>query len=464
MAESTRGEQHARRARDFLRQGRFVEAEREFRRAIASNPGRADWLFNLGWTLEASGRHEDALAAYARAAAGAPKERDPQLAMGLLLARMHRHAEAIKPLEAAMSKDPKCETACAMLIRSHAQLGEHDAAEVAYFLGLQTLDHAATCHLEMARSLVTRKDAVRAEQCFRKALIEGPSIPGIRAELARVLVVVGRTQDASALLHDELNRGPTPPALGHEIALLMSQMDRAREALDLLEHVIRAEPRHALAHLLAARLCRRQGHFQKAAHHLAAVRRLASGVPTAALEGALHLIRRGSIAQARLALEEELSRHGLPAERLGAKELLIALLDTGSAPRALALLRGRFGLAQLDVDWLRLSARAAFASGHFALGGGLARRILAVDPSDAASYSNLAQAAMDRGALRVARAWLTRGLARCPQDAGLRHLLIAWRWKISVGGWWSMLRGKRPRRVVFATRHSAAAPAESQSA
>ncbi len=447
MAESTRGEQHARRARDFLRQGRFVEAEREFRRAIASNPGRADWLFNLGWTLEASGRHDDALAAYARAAAGAPKERDPQLAMGLLLARLGRHEQAVKPLEAAMSRDSKCETACAVLIRSHAQLGEHDAAEVAYFLGLQTLDHAATCHLEMARSLVARKDAVRAEQCFRKALIEGPSIPGIRAELARVLVVVGRTQDASALLQDELNRGPTPPALGHEIALLMSQMDRTREALDLLEHVIRAEPRHAHAHLLAARLCRRQGQFQKSAHHLAVGRRLASGVPTASLESALHLVRRGSIAQARLALEEELSRHGLPSENLGAMELITALLNTGSAPRALALLRGRFGLATDDLPVLRLAARAAFASGHFALGGGLARRILAKDACDAASYSNLAQCAMDRGALRVARAWMQRGLARCPQDAGLLQLLVAWRWKVAIGGWWTMLRGERSTRA-----------------
>lgn len=443
MAESTRGEQHARRARDFLRQGRFVEAERELRRAIASNPARADWHFNLGWTLETAGRHQDALIAYARAASSAPKERDPHLAMGLLFARLGKHAEAVKPLECAMSRDPKCETACAMLVRSHALLGQHDDAEVAYYLGLQTLDHAATCHLEMARSLVQRKDAVRAEQCFRKALIEGPSIPGIRAELARVLVVVGRTKDASALLRDELNRGPTPPALGHEIALLMSQMDRSREALDLLEHVIRAEPRHALAHLLASRLCRRQGQLQKSAHHLAAARRLATGLPGTALEQALHCIRRSMIPQARLALEEELSRHGLPADRAGALELLRALLDTGSAPRSLALLRGRFGIVTDNLEVLRLASRAAFASNNFALAGGIARRILVKEPTDAASFSNLAQAAIDRGALRVARVWLRRGLAKCPQDVGLLQLLVAWRWKVAVGGWWRMLRSRR---------------------
>jgi len=440
MANSTRGEQHARRARDFLRQGRFVEAERELRHAIASNPGRVDWLFNLGWTLEAAGRHNDALTEYARAARGAPKERDPHLAMGLLLARLGKHADAVKPLESAMSCDPKCETACAMLIRANALLGKHDDAEVAYFVGLQTLDHAATCHLEMARSLVTRKDAVRAEQCFRKALIEGPSIPGIRAELARVLVVVGRTKDAAGLLRDELSRGPTPPALGHDIALLMSQINRPREALDLLQHVIRAEPRHAKAHLLAARLCRREGQFQRAAHHLAAVRKLASDVPTAALEAALHAIRRNAIPQARLALEEELSRHSLPADRVGALELLGALIDTGSAGRALGLLRGRFGLATKNLEVLRLAARAAFASSQHSIAGGLARRILALDATDAASYSNLARTAMDRNALRSARRWIQRGITKCPSDIGLQRLLIAWRWKIAFGGWWTLLR------------------------
>ena len=56
MADPRKGEHHASRARDMLRQGRLAEAERELRAAVASDPSRGDWLLNLGWTLEATGR------------------------------------------------------------------------------------------------------------------------------------------------------------------------------------------------------------------------------------------------------------------------------------------------------------------------------------------------------------------------------------------------------------------------
>ena len=88
MADSRKGEHHANRAREMLRQGRLVDAERELRAAVASDPSRGDWMLNLGWTLEAIGRQDEALQLYRQSAALLPTARDPRLAEGLILGKL----------------------------------------------------------------------------------------------------------------------------------------------------------------------------------------------------------------------------------------------------------------------------------------------------------------------------------------------------------------------------------------
>jgi Flp pilus assembly protein TadD len=72
MADARKGEHHANRAREMLRQGRLADAERELRAAVASDPSRGDWMLNLGWTLEAIGRQEEALQLYRQSASLLP--------------------------------------------------------------------------------------------------------------------------------------------------------------------------------------------------------------------------------------------------------------------------------------------------------------------------------------------------------------------------------------------------------
>ena len=80
MADPRKGEHHANRAKEMLRQGRLADAERELRAAVANDPSRGDWLLNLGWTLEAIGRLDEALQQYRHSAALLPTARDPRLA------------------------------------------------------------------------------------------------------------------------------------------------------------------------------------------------------------------------------------------------------------------------------------------------------------------------------------------------------------------------------------------------
>lgn len=448
----TRGEVHANRAKEMLRQGRLADAERELRAAVASDPTRGDWMLNLGWTLEAGNRLDEALQQYRQSAALLPTARDPRLAEGLLLAKMERRDEAVTALEAALRIDPRCETASSMLIRTLAQLGRHEEAETAYYMAIHAIARPATAHLEIARSLLARGDA-RAEQCYRRALAEGPTLVGVRVELARLLLLKGRSAETAVLLSEELRRGNVPPLVLLEIARIHLVCGRPAEAMQALELAARVEPSNPRLHLLLARAMRRRGDLVRAARHIEIATKLAEGLPEKnlpglATEAALVGLARGHVADARRLLCSAPEGKRGPLESVDHIEYVEALLATGLVELAKEAFWGRYGsnfrIRKPEVlDRYRLGARIALELGDLREGRACARRILRLDPkhSDPASLAalhNLALIALTRGRFRAARAWIERGLAVEPSDLGLRKLRTLW--------WWRRLRAPFSRR------------------
>jgi tetratricopeptide (TPR) repeat protein len=427
MADARKGEHHANRAREMLRQGRLVDAERELRAAVASDPSRGDWMLNLGWTLEAIGRQEEALQLYRQSASLLPTARDPRLAEGLLLAKLSRYEEAVTAFEATLKLDPKCETAASMLIRCLALLGRHDEAETAYYLALYSIERPATSHLEIARSLLARGDFKRAEHCFRRAITEGPTLTGARIELARTLLLVDRGAETAPLLAEEFRRGGVPPPLAIEAARIHLASGRAAEAAQLLDQLARVDPSNARLHLLYARAMRRRDDLVRAARHGEIATRLSPDLPGLSLEAALVAIARGQTAVARPLLERELDARGAPTDRIDVLETVQALLATGLVERAEKLFIARFGpdaarTHATDADVIRLASRLALEKGDLRTGRAHARRLLRLEPKSIPAMHNLALIAIKRGRFDIARAWIARGRAIDPSDLGLRKL------------------------------------------
>lgn len=500
---SRKGELHANRAREMLRQGRLADAERELRAAVASDPTRGDWMLNLGWTLEAGQRLDEALQQYRQSAALLPTARDPRLAEGLLLAKMERREEAVQALEAALRLDPRCETAAAMLIRTLAQLGRHEDAETAYYMAIHAIARPATAHLEIARSLFARGDR-RAEQCYRRAITEGPTLVGIRVELARLLLLANRTAETAVLLAEELRRGNVPPPVLLEMARIHLASGRPAEAMQALELLARVEPSNPRLHLLLARAMRRRGDLVRAARHLEIASKLAgnlrgddapadrkdsvrddtaSGVSDAsepgvvdladsatrrrkgssplagepgefarqiprelprelrslATEAALVGLARGHVADARRLLAGGPEGPGGPLDSIDHVEYVEALLAVGLVEPAKTAFHQRYGTnfrtRQPEMlDHYRLGGRIALESGDLREGRACARRILRLDPKHAnpasiVAFHNLALVALERGRFRAAWAWIARGRAVDPSDAGLRKLRTLWWWR-----------------------------------
>jgi tetratricopeptide (TPR) repeat protein len=446
MSEQNRGEQHANRAREMLRQGRLADAERELRAALSSDPTRGDWMLQFGWTLEAIGRHDEALQQYRQSATLLPTARDPRLAEGVLLTKLARHADAVTALEATLRIDPTCETAASLLIRSLALAGRHDEAETAYYMALDAIKRPATSHLEIARSLLARGDLRRAEHCFRRALAEGPTLVGARVELARLLLLANRPNETATLLSEEFRRGGVPPHIALEAARIHLACGRINEAVQILEQLARVEPSNPRLHLLLARAMRRRGDLVRALRHTEVASRLSAELPGLPIEAALVGLARGFRDDARkllaTALQKDPDPRSGPTDRPDVIELISALLECGLSTRAEQVLTARFGddiLGQFsnDADVLRLAARVALESGDrngdLSKGRALSRRLLRIEPNSAVALHNLALVALRRGRMAEAWEWIRRGRAAHPADAGLKKLRGLWWWKRITG-------------------------------
>jgi tetratricopeptide (TPR) repeat protein len=94
---------HQRFANALRRAGRFAEAEREFSRALAIAPNRADLRLGLGDMLLREGRVDEAIAQYRLAVAADPRASRAQANLALALAASGRLGEARVHFERALA-------------------------------------------------------------------------------------------------------------------------------------------------------------------------------------------------------------------------------------------------------------------------------------------------------------------------------------------------------------------------
>ena len=111
MNEWQQAERHADRALDLFDRGFLEEAESELRKALEIQPEQADWQFNLGLTLEAAQRDQEAMEQFERAAALAPDQVHPNLAVGAMAIRLNQWAKALSAFEMILSIESSCEEA-----------------------------------------------------------------------------------------------------------------------------------------------------------------------------------------------------------------------------------------------------------------------------------------------------------------------------------------------------------------
>ncbi|GAB4546759.1 MAG: hypothetical protein Tsb0013_05890 [Phycisphaerales bacterium] len=435
MNEWSEAERRVERAHELYEAGRWDEAERELREALTLNPYKAEWHFNLGLTLEAAGRHEDAINAFEGAHKLDPSDTQALMAMAVNALRADRPEAALAWLDQSIEVDADRAEAFIHRIEAFTRLGRHDDAELSFYQALQ-LENSdpenAQAYANMGEALMERSEHERAIFCFREAASLDPTLPRINGRLAQACAATGRHERARKLFMSELRDNPGDVDTLLDFGDLLVDMHRYAEAGEKYRRVLEIDPHHADAHFALADLSRRQHRFDQALAGYALVLKLDPMHPEASRRIASLLLARGDQSRAIDHLRAELSRlRDRPRDFIDddVRELGDLLLQAKLPRQATRVFRVLVDRREDDAEaWHALSV-ALFESGRRDDGLHAARRALRLHPEHIQALHNTAMAlAQDRSWSR-ASAYVKRALTIDPDDTLLRRLMMTIRIK-----------------------------------
>ncbi|MEN0020073.1 MAG: tetratricopeptide repeat protein [Planctomycetota bacterium] len=441
-------EERVERAHELFELGRWEDAERELREAIAHDPSQAEWHFNLGLTLDAAGRAFEAAASFEQAFKLREEdgERDPAAAMmvGASLTRAQRWRDALGWLEIAAELDSTAIEPLVFRVECLTALGLHEDAELAFYLGQQIDPDRADLYAAMADSLLDRRLFDRAVWCLREAARLDPELPRVCSRLAEAYAETGRLERARQLYLAELRQDPGDLDILLSLAGLLADLHRPEEAAEKYRRVLELDPENAEAHFELGVLAFDAGDEATALGEFDIVSRLDPLYPGNRRRLAEMLLRRNrgdDAAHARRLLLEEL-RHARKPGESGVEsddliELAELLLDARRPDQAAPVLRRARDADPKNARVIHLLSVASLERGRFAEGIELAREALALRPDNVAAMHNLALAYLRDGRWLRSGYWIRQARRFEPDDAGLRQLRLRLRWRatLEVGRW-----------------------------
>lgn len=422
-------EQHVERAHELYELGRWDEAEQALRYAISLNPFQSEWQFNLGLTLAASGRSEQAIDAFARSHDLAGEgSTQAALEIAAIMIELNRAEEAERWLGLVLVRDPGSVDAHVQMIDACALRGQHDQAEVHFYLALQIDPACASAYSTMAESLMDRRLFDRAAWCLREAARLDPSLQRVSGRLASAYAQTGRLERARQLYLRELRSNPGDADTIVDLGRLLMDMHRLDEAGEKLRRALELQPDHVEAHMLMGELAERLDQPDLARQHYGVVVRLDASAPAARrrLAGVLLEARgRGDLDRARVLLREEfaaVSRTAAPPDSDELEDLVGLLLDASLASEAVSAAGILVRLREHDARAHHLASVAMLSRGMIVEGMEAARRAVRLSPSFIAPMHNLAVAHIRRAEFSRAAYWVRRGMAIDADDRALRRL------------------------------------------
>jgi tetratricopeptide (TPR) repeat protein len=427
-------EQHVERAHEAYEAGRWDEAETALRAALSLNPYQVEWHFNLGLTLEAAGRYPEAVRAFKDAFDLHPEDAAPALMVGVNLLRSEQTEEALGWLEKAGALDPKNISSFVHRIQAYTELGQHEQAEVMFYMAQELDAENADALALMADSLLDRALYDKAVWCLREAARLDPELSRVKARLAEAYARTGRHERARQLYLLELRDNPGDIDTLLDLGALLVEMNRFVEAGEKFRRILEIEPDNADAHYELGDLAQRERNPAQARVHFDVVLRLDAAYPGARRRLARLLLDSGSPADqaaARELLWRDVAEQRSEGADWGADaldELGQLLLDAGIKAEAVRvfqqLVEERPGEA---IAHHRLSV-AYFETGNIAQGQEAARRALRLDPRFIPAMHNMAVACMHQRQWDRARYWARQALLIDGDDQPIRRLRMQLRY------------------------------------
>jgi len=392
----TDAERRVERAAELFEQRKLDEALEELRFAVDINPFNPGWLFNLALTLDELGRYDEAIEVYQKTLQIEPDDVLVLHRLGVNLHRTGRFREALEVLEHASEVDPEFEPSYCCRIASHADLGEHDRAEEAFYLGRLVQEHCPTCYYNMGASLAVRGLLERAIYCWQRTLELQPMHPHVHAKLADAFWQRGELPRARKHFSARLRQSPRDFAALLDLVELLLEMGRVEEAGERIATV----PRAVAAGSAPVQFGRgiwlaAQQRLAEAADAFAIVLQIDPTFPRAHLRMAQIRLTAGKLIEAKTHLRSELLLR--PDDPQTLRDLSNLLIDTSETRSAVVCLRRLTALRPDDLlAWQNLAV-ANFLRHQYDDGIAACRRALLLRPGYAPVTHNLAVALGELG-------------------------------------------------------------------
>lgn len=430
MGEWNDAEQHVERAHAFFEAGHWDEAESELLRALSIDPHQPEWHFNLGLTLDAAGKFPEARQAFVRSHELSPDHATAPMMIGLMFVREDNDSLALGWFEKASDLSPTDPTPLVHQIAALTRLGDHERAEVVYYLAQQTCEDSAELNAAIAESLIARGLYERAIWCLRESGRIDPSLPGVSARLAEVFASTGRLERARQLFLKEVRSNPGRIDAMIGLGKVLRELGNVTEADEKFRQVLELVPDHLEAHEQLASLALHLGNQTRAIDYLDVLVKLDPEVFGARrLFGEVLLRRRehGDLQRARDLLLAEHTRMRHHPEQLSDEEvdhLAGLLMDAGLAAEAVRAAKIYLERKPGSAQAMHLLSAAFFQAGDDERAADVARRALRVAPTMVGPMYNLALSSIRQKQWNRARYWVRQARRVDPDDATVRRLRL----------------------------------------
>lgn len=176
--------------------GRFREANRHYRKALARNAGNANALHLLGMAAFQSGQTEDAIGPIEAAIAIEPRDPAFHVNLGNVLQTLGRHEASAESYRRALALNPESPAAWSNLGEALRNLGQFDHAAASMEQALMLQPQLSVAHSNLGNLRLAQGRLEEAEICHRQALAADPGYLEAWCNLGTALELLGREDEA----------------------------------------------------------------------------------------------------------------------------------------------------------------------------------------------------------------------------------------------------------------------------
>lgn len=251
------------RAKSFIDQSRFPEAEKLLRDFLAGNPSSPDATYMLAYVLFRRNEPAQSLSTYTAAAALKRPNSDDFKIVGLDYVLLNDYPDAIRWLEKAVQEDPKNAEAAYHLGRACYTQNWFDRALAAFQQALRIDPRygKAENNLGLTWAALNRLDL--AEDAYRKAIrmdqVNGKASEQPYINLAELLINHNRIEEALAMLNAAKGIEPRSEQIEQLRGRALLAGNKLAEAEAAFRAAVEMQPGNGVYHYQLGRVLKREG-------------------------------------------------------------------------------------------------------------------------------------------------------------------------------------------------------------